>query len=106
MLTQKTAIEKVRRFVRQVNDSGLHLQGVVLYGSYAKNTQHKWSDIDVALVADNFKCIGFYDFDLFGKTLIQKPFFMISPRTYNTRDFNPDKDPFVEEILKDGIEIE
>jgi len=67
--------------------------------------QHKWSDIDVALVADDFKGIGFYDFDLFGKILIQKPFFNISPRTRNTRDFNPNKDPFVEEILKNGIEI-
>ena len=105
MLTQKTAIEKVRRFVHLLNDSGLNLQRVVLYGSYAKNTQHKWSDIDVALVADNFKGIGYYDFDLFGKILIQKPFCIIQPRTYKTGDFSPERDPFVEEILKDGIEI-
>jgi len=105
MLTQKSAIEKVRRFAKQVNDSGVHLDRVVLFGSYAKNKQHKWSDIDVAMVSDKFEGYGYYDIDLFGKILIQKPFFIIQPRTYNTRDFHPDKDPFVEEILRNGIEI-
>jgi predicted nucleotidyltransferase len=79
---------------------------VVLFGSYAKNTQHKWSDIDVALVADNFNGAGFYDIALFGKTLIKKPFRSIQPKTYNTKQFTSDKDPFVDEILRTGIEIE
>ena len=30
----------------------------------------------------------------------------IQPHTYNTKDFSPEKDPFVEETLKTGIEIE
>jgi len=105
MLTQKSAINIVRQFAKQINDSGIHLQRVVLFGSYSRNEQHKWSDIDVALVSDKFKGIGFYDLDLYGKTLIKKQFQDISPRTYKTRDFSPDKDPFVEEILKTGIEI-
>ena len=105
MLTQKTAIDIVRKFAKQINDSGIHLQRVVLFGSYSRNEQNKWSDIDVALVSDKFKGIGFYDIDLYGKTLIKKQFQDISPRTYKTKDFTPDKDPFVEEILKTGIEI-
>lgn len=105
MLTQKSAIEKVRLFAKQISESGIFLHRVVLFGSYAKNTQHKWSDIDVALVADNFKGSGYFDVALFGKTLIKKPFRSIQPKTYNTRDFSPSKDPFVEEILRTGIEI-
>ncbi len=105
MLTQKSVIEKVRAFARQVNESGVHLRRVVLFGSYAQNKQHKWSDIDVAMVADTFKGLGFYDIALFGKTLIKKPYRSIQPRTFNTKQFSPDKDPFVEEILKTGIEI-
>ena|ERR1019366_7310447 len=106
MLTQKSAIEKVRLFAKKVNESGITLQRVVLFGSYAKNTQRKWSDIDVALVSDNFNGAGFYDVALFGKTLIKKPFRSIQPKTYNTSQFNPAKDPFIEEILRTGIEVE
>lgn len=105
MLTQKTAINIVRQFAKQINDSGIHLQRVILFGSFSRNEQNKWSDIDVALVSDKFKGIGFYDIDLYGKTLIKKEFQDISPRTYKTKDFKPEKDPFVKEILKTGIEI-
>ncbi len=105
MLTQKSAIAKVQRFAKEIKKSGLQLRRIVLYGSYSRNEQHKWSDIDVTMVADNFRGFGFYDIELFGKTLIQKSFCNIQPRTYNTKDFTPERDPFVEEILRTGIEI-
>jgi len=105
MLTQKAAIEKVRRFANAIGGLGVPLTRVVLFGSYSKNTQNKWSDIDVALVSDKFSGIGFFDSDLIGGIKIQKPFSIIQTRTYNTNDFTPDKDPFVKEILKTGIEI-
>jgi predicted nucleotidyltransferase len=79
---------------------------MVLYGSYSRNKQRKWSDIDIALVADEFKGIGFFDAKLYSGILIKYPEMDIQPRTYNTKDFTPKKDPFVEEILKTGIEIE
>jgi len=105
MLTRKSAIEKVRRFAKEINDIGVPLKRVVLFGSYSKNTQHQWSDIDVALVSDKFCGIGFFDSDLIGGIKIQKNFSIIQTRTYNTNDFTPDKDPFVEEIIRTGIEI-
>jgi len=105
MLAQKTVINKLKKIAAEIKTSGIHLNRVILYGSYAKNTQHKWSDIDVALVADEFNSIGFEDVDLFAATLIKYPKLNISPRTYNTRDFSPERDPFVEVILETGIEI-
>ncbi len=105
MLTQKSAIEKVRRFAKKISGLGVPLNRVVLFGSYSKNTQHKWSDIDVVLVSDSFSGIVFFDSDIIGGIKIQKPFSIIQTHTYNTKDFSPDKDPFVEEILKTGIEI-
>lgn len=105
MLTQKTVITKIKKLANEIRQSGLHLNRVVLYGSYAKNTQHEWSDIDVAFVSDEFNSIGFEDVKLFVAQLIKYPNLMIQPRTYNTRDFTPERDPFVEEILRTGIEI-
>ena len=76
---------------------------VILFGSYAKNTQHEFSDIDLALAADEFTGVGFIDIKLFVKIL--KNFINIQPRTYSTEDFYKG-DPFIEEIKKTGIEIE
>ena len=105
MLTRESAIGIVRRFAEEIAGIGVPLKKVILFGSYSKNTQNKWSDIDVALVSDKFCGIGFFDSDLIGGIKIQKPFSIIQTRTYNTKDFTPDKDPFVEEILNTGIEI-
>ena len=49
--------------------------------------------------------IGFEDVKLFVKQIVKYPHLNISSRTCNTKDFSADKDPFVEEILKTGIEI-
>ena len=105
MLTQRTVISKIKKLTAEIMQSGLPLKRVVLYGSYSRNEQHEWSDIDVAFVADEFINIGFEDVKLFVKQLIKYPNLNIQPRTYNTRDFTPERDPFVEEILRTGIEI-
>ncbi len=105
MLTQKAVIGHLKKLAAEIKASGIHLKRVVLYGSYSRNEQHEWSDIDVALVADEFVNIGFEDVKLFARMLVNRPDLNISPRTYNTKDFNSDQDPFVEEILKTGIEI-
>ena len=105
MLTQKTVIGHLEKLADEIKASGIHLKKVVLYGSYSRNEQHEWSDIDVALVADEFISIGFEDVKLFARMLVKRPTLNIQPRTYNTKDFYAGKDPFVEEILKTGIEI-
>ncbi|MEP6512887.1 MAG: nucleotidyltransferase domain-containing protein [Parafilimonas sp.] len=80
------------------------LKRAVLFGSYAKNKQTRYSDMDVVLVADEFTGVPSEDAKLFLKALRKHS--AVQPQTYNTQDFFADKDPFVEEILKTGIEIE
>lgn len=105
MLTQKVAIKTVERFIKEVNASGIRIKRAVLYGSYAHGKPNKWSDIDVALVADQFKGIGHND-QRFLHEIREKPEYIdISPRTYNTKEFSPIIDPFVEVIMDRGIEI-
>ncbi len=96
-------INKVRSFATQVNACGISLKKVILFGSYANNKQTKYSDIDVALVADEFSGVPSEDVKLFLKAL--RKYYIVQTQTFNTRQFSPDKDPFVEEILKTGIEI-
>ncbi|MDR2232914.1 MAG: nucleotidyltransferase domain-containing protein [Tannerella sp.] len=103
MLTQNVVIETVKNYAFEVESMGVHLHKVILYGSFAKGTQHEWSDIDVALVADNFTGLP-DDIDLFSGIGIKKPYIRIEAKTYPTVYFL-EGDPFIEEILKDGIVI-
>lgn len=103
-MASRTIVNEMKHFAQEVNACGVALKKVILFGSHAKNKQEKYSDIDVALVSDEFSGIASEDVKLFFKALRQH--YMVQPQTYNTKDFSPEKDPFVKEILRTGIEID
>ena len=104
MLDRNVVIETVRNYAHDIETCGVNLRTVILYGSFAKGTQHEWSDIDVALVADEFTGFAFNDHDLFPYIGIKKPYIRIETKTYPT-DYWRQGDPFINEIKKDGIVI-
>jgi predicted nucleotidyltransferase len=103
MLTQQTAIDTVRDYAREIGNSGIVLKHVILYGSFAKGTQHEWSDIDVALVADDFEGLP-NDHYHFASIAIKKPYIRIETMTYPT-DYFHEGDPFIDVIKEEGIVI-
>jgi predicted nucleotidyltransferase len=104
MLNRNDVIEIVKNYVRDIEAQGVCLHAAILYGSFAKGTQHEWSDIDVALVADKFTGFAFDDHKLFPYVGIKKPYVRIETKTYPT-DYFLKGDPFIEEIKKEGIVI-
>jgi len=55
------AIDKAKRFVALLNANGINVQEAYLFGSAALEQADEYSDIDVAIVSDNFAGIPFYD---------------------------------------------
>ena len=104
MLTRKTAINTARNYAREIKDKGVNLRQAIMYGSFAKGTQHEWSDIDVALVADEFTGVGMIDKKLFPYIGIKKPYMRIESKTYPT-DYFYESDPFIEQIKKEGVVV-
>ena len=104
MLTREDVITKIQSFTNEITLGGLHLDRVISFGSYAKNQQREYSDIDVMLVSDMFIGIGFIDRKLFSKINIKKEFMDIETKTYPSKYFEQG-DPFIDEILKTGIEV-
>jgi len=49
-----SVITSVNQFTEAVKKT-LPVSMVILYGSYAKGTENIWSDIDIAVVADNLE---------------------------------------------------
>lgn len=50
-MADKTVVKIVQDYLRLVTQNGIPVRFGVLYGSYAKGTEHEWSDIDLLVVS-------------------------------------------------------
>ena len=99
--------DHIRRIIGQyltsLRDHGFQIQDAILFGSYASGRANLWSDIDLALVSDEFEGVRFTD-----KNKIRKITISVSPDLevlpFNPRDFTP-SNPLVKEILETGIRV-
>ncbi len=54
-------VEAIRKLIRSLRKRGIRVEKVLLFGSYAKGTWIKTSDIDLIIVSKDFKDIPFKD---------------------------------------------
>ncbi|MEA2041826.1 MAG: nucleotidyltransferase domain-containing protein [Bacteroidota bacterium] len=102
MYTKKNAIETAENFVLDCIKSGIHIDKALLFGSYAKGKQHKFSDIDIALISKQFTLNFLHNNKLTSKINIYYP--DIEVHHFNTEYFNSG-DPFIYEINTNGYEL-
>ena len=57
-LTQ-SVLDQVKLFVERVKHAKIPVEKVIVFGSHAKGTAHRWSDIDVCIVSSKFGRNGF-----------------------------------------------
>lgn len=90
-------------FVSELTKNHIHIQQAYLFGSYANGTFDTWSDIDIALISDDFSGNRFRD-----KNAVRKIKLAVSsdiePMPYRPEDFTV-KDPFVKKIMETGIRV-
>ena len=53
-MVDKTVVKSVQNYLTYVIQQGIPVSYGVLFGSYAKNNAHQWSDIDVLVVSPRF----------------------------------------------------
>ena len=54
MFTEEALMQYIKDYIKACNDLGVTFKKVILFGSYSRNQAHEWSDIDLALVSDEF----------------------------------------------------
>lgn len=101
-MDKREAIEIAKRYVSNLM-SKYNIERAYLYGSFAKGTAHKDSDIDLAIVLTSFSDIIDVQIDLMQMRTDDD--LMIEPHPFRKEDFNINN-PVVAEILKNGIEID
>jgi uncharacterized protein len=95
------AIEIVKKYI-EILKSRYDIKSVLLFGSYAKGTNHDNSDIDIAIILKHVNDI--LDTQIEFMKLRRQIDLRIEPHPFNFADFNRNN-PVVNEILKYGINI-
>lgn len=77
---------------------------IILFGSYAKGTEHESSDIDIAIITDDIKTDKF-DEEVKLTLLRRKIDNRIEPHIISIDDYENDETPFVVEVKNTGIKV-
>ncbi len=92
----------INSFLKEIQKK-YRIDDAYLYGSFAKGTSHRWSDIDIAIISPDFSD------DLFEERLLLMRLASaiddrIEPRPFKKELFNRN-DPLADEIQKNGIRL-
>lgn len=79
------------------------IESAYLFGSWAKGKEHRWSDIDIAIVSSKFT--GWTRRQQYLRKAAYSDFANIEAHGFHPRDFKPTENPVVHEILKHGIRL-
>ncbi len=96
------AIILSKKYLDYLKNEDFGVEKAFLYGSYAKGTFHKYSDIDLAIVLKEIK--DYYVMQLKLMKLTINIDTIIEPHPFAKEDFNMEN-PSAIEVLKTGIEI-
>jgi len=101
-MDQKRIIAIAKEYVRALQKNKYFIYNAFLFGSYAKNTPHRDSDIDIAVVLKSKK--DTYDLTLELIKMRRDIDLRIEPHAFLKKDFN-ENNPLAHEILKYGIRL-
>jgi predicted nucleotidyltransferase len=101
----KSVLDQVKLYVDRVKSAKIPVEKVIVFGSHAKGTTHKWSDIDVCIVSSQFGKNGFNELVRLSK-LRDDSTIDIEAHPMNQRDLSNKYSTLASEIRKYGIDVQ
>lgn len=98
----KEILNSINKYVKEIKKK-YNVSTIILFGSYAKGTENEDSDIDIAIVSDDFENIYDCMAILMGMTWDIDA--RIEPHPIKKKDFDEVSDYFVKEIKDTGIKV-
>jgi predicted nucleotidyltransferase len=93
----------VDEYIRKLEENDIKIKKAILFGSQAGGFADEWSDIDIALVSENFEGVRYKDKEKIRKITLSVSS-LLSPLPYSTKDFF-EMDPFLEHIIATGVAL-
>ncbi|OGU81668.1 MAG: hypothetical protein A2499_16170 [Stygiobacter sp. RIFOXYC12_FULL_38_8] len=102
MYSQSDINNIINKFISLVSVE-FPLKSVYLFGSYANGKAKEYSDVDLAVVSDEFEGSRFFDKKKLNKYILQTST-DLEVHPFRTDDFTEDN-PFAKEIMQTGLKI-
>lgn len=99
---KKEILDNINKFIEEIKKH-YNVTEIILFGSYAKGTASENSDIDIAIISDDFDDIYDCMADLMGMTWNIDA--RIEPHPIKKKDFDEVSDYFIKEIIDTGIKV-
>lgn len=103
-MTDKTILSIVNRYKQQIQQAGIPVDRIIVFGSHIRGTTHRWSDIDTCVVSPIFG----HDRQaerLRLMKLTDRETERIEPHPYSPEDFANRFDSLANEIRKTGVTV-
>lgn len=94
--------DSINKFIKEIKKQ-YNITAIILFGSYEKGTENEDSDIDIAVISDDFDDIYDCMAILMGMTWDIDA--RIEPHPITTKDYENVSNPFVQEIIDTGIKV-
>jgi uncharacterized protein len=95
----------ISQFLSLIKKNYKGIEKAILFGSYAKNKERQESDIDIALIFNTLKDEDKFDLQIQLMVLASQIDTRIEPHPISKEDFYSNN-PFINEIIRTGIEID
>lgn len=102
-IDNKVVMEIVQKYVKKICEN-YNIYAIILFGSYAKGTNNDNSDIDIAIITDDFEN-DIIDEELNLMRLRRKIDTRIEPHLIRIEDFKKVATPFIQEVIDTGIKV-
>ena len=103
-MNKHQAIQAAKDLSTLLQTHNIPLTGLYLFGSYAKGTNHKWSDIDIGVISPYFGKDRMQERKNLMKHSEQITVF-IEPHPFSPSDFDDRYNLLAQEVKKTGIKI-
>lgn len=98
----KEILNSINEFIKEIKKH-YKITAIILFGSYAKGTENEDSDIDIAIISDDFEDIYECMANLMGMTWDIDA--RIEPHPIKKKDFEEESDYFIKEVINTGIKV-
>jgi len=103
MAEKKDGVKEIlRRLLKTLRENRIPISEAYLFGSYANGRNAEYSDIDVALVSEEFTGVRYYDVKKVGR-LVRNIDFRIEVHPFALSDKG--ESMFLDEIIRTGIRV-
>jgi predicted nucleotidyltransferase len=95
-------IATLKKLVNALKENKITISEAYLFGSYANDSNTDSSDIDVALVSDEFTGVRYFDIKKIGR-IVRNIDYRIEVHPFSPKELG--KSMFLDEIIRTGIRV-